>query len=320
MGAILAALASEIFISPAIAGPYVAGDRTFPATPTTNYPFVADAAYGSVTSMREGAPDTGIRQTALGFGVEKRITEDLGIEVEDAYNILNMPARKNAYGFGNVEATAKYQLFLSDEHEFLLSAGVQREFGGSGANRVGAEAVSATTPTLFFGKGLGDLPESVKYLRPIAITGTVGYQRADQRTRTIATSDPQSGVSQLSVEHNPDQFVLGFAFEYSLRYLEGNVAYLGLPAFIGRLTPVVEFAYTMPIGTAFGAPTTGIIAPGFIYSANGIDLGVEALIPATRQSGTNVGVIASVHIPFETFLPAAAGKPLFGGEHREGRP
>jgi hypothetical protein len=67
-------------------------------------------------------------------------------------------------------------------------------------------------------------------------------------------------------------------------------------------------------GTSFGTPTTGIIAPGFIYSQNGIDFGVEALIPATRQSGTNVGFIASLHIPFEAFLPAVASKPLFGGE------
>src|SRR5579883_590009 len=94
MGAILAALASEIFISPAIAGPYVAGNRTFPATPTTDYPFVADAAYGSVTSIQQGAPDSGVRQTALGFGIEKRITADLGIDIENAYDILNMPARK----------------------------------------------------------------------------------------------------------------------------------------------------------------------------------------------------------------------------------
>lgn len=298
----------------ACAAPYVVGDRVFPATPTTDYPFVADAAYASVARLRQGAPDRATRETDFGFGLEKRITADLGLDLDGAYKRLAPGADGNAYGFDNFEATLKYQLFLNDPHEFLLSIGVSREFGGTGAAGVGAEAVSATTPTVYFGKGFGDLPDGLKYLRPLAITGLIGYRIPDQPQRSTTVTDAATGARSLEIDHTPNQLVAGFALEYSLRYLQGNVAYVGLPSFIGRLTPLVEVKLATPTGTSFGTPTTGIIAPGLIYSQNGIDFGVEALIPATRQSGTNVGFIASLHIPFDAFLPAVASKPLFGGE------
>ena len=31
------------------------------------------------------------------------------------------------------------------------------------------------TPTLYFGKGLGDLPYTLSWITPIAITGQIGY-------------------------------------------------------------------------------------------------------------------------------------------------
>lgn len=296
------------------AAPYVVGDRVFPATPTTDYPFVADAAYASLSRLRQGAPDQATRETDLGFGVEKRITADLGIDLDGAYKRLAPGADGNAYGFDNVEATLKYQVFLNDPHEFLFSIGLSREFGGTGAAGVGAEAVSATTPTIYFGKGFGDLPDTLKYLRPLAITGLIGYRIPDEARRSTTVTDAAAGARSLEFDRTPDQIVAGFALEYSLRYLQGNVAYVGLPSFIGRLTPLVEVKLAAPTGTSFGTPTTGVIAPGVIYSQNGVDFGVEALVPLTRQSGTNVGFIASLHLPFDVFLPALAGKPLFGGE------
>jgi hypothetical protein len=309
-----AGMAAMAALEGARAAPYVVGDRVFPATPTTDYPFIADAAYASVTRLRQGTPDQATRETDLGFGVEKRITADLGVDLDGAYKRLARGADGNAYGFDNVEATLKYQLFLNDPHEFLLSIGVSREFGGSGAAGVDAEAVSATTPTIYMGKGFGDLPDALKYLRPLAITGVLGYRIPDERNRSTTVGDAATGARSLAIDHTPDQIVAGFALEYSLRYLQGNVAYVGLPPFIGRLTPLVEMKLAAPTGTSFGTPTTGVIAPGLIYSQNGIDFGVEALVPLTRQSGTNVGFIASLHIPFDVFLPVAASTPLFGGE------
>ena len=68
----------------------------------------------------------------------------------------------------------------------MLSLGVSREFARTGANGTNGAALdnddsSSTTPTIFWGKGFGDLP--IGYLRPLAITGTLGYTIADKKLK-----------------------------------------------------------------------------------------------------------------------------------------
>ena len=41
---------------------------------------------------------------------------------------------------------------------------------------MGATPWSTITPTFYFGKGFGDLPDSAGFLRAFAVTGEVGYQ------------------------------------------------------------------------------------------------------------------------------------------------
>jgi hypothetical protein len=311
-GAALVVLACLIAPPVFAAAPYVAGNRTFPVTPTTEDPFVADEISAKVTHSREDASDSEpvTRETEFEFEVEKRITENLGISVEGSYEIIEPEGEDSAHGFGNLDAILKYQFYTNDVHELVISAGVIREFGGTGSKSVGAERIGSTTPTLYFGKGFGDLPEELKYLRPIAVTGTFGYQFADQRTRTTTEVDPNTGVASASVEHLPDFVVIGFALEYSLRYLQGNVQYVGLPVWLTRLTPLVEFAYTTPATRSYGEPSTGVIAPGVIYSDLGLDFGLEAQLPLTSESGT--GFVAKLAVPLERIGPSILGKPLFG--------
>ncbi|HEX9490960.1 MAG TPA: hypothetical protein VF930_11780 [Stellaceae bacterium] len=45
-------------------------------------------------------------------------------------------------------------------------------------------------PALFFGKGMGDLPDSMKWLKPFAITGSIGVGFP---TQTSAIVDPDTG-------------------------------------------------------------------------------------------------------------------------------
>jgi len=302
------------FAAPALAAPYVAGNRVFPATPTTEDPFVAGEAAFGVTHFRHGAEDSdsAFDETRLGSAIDLRLTEDLGIGLEGEYVIQDPDHESNRYGFDNLEAHVKYQFYVNDEHELLLSAGVVHEFGGTGADRIGAEDVGSTTPTFYFAKGFGDLPERMKYLRPLALTGTFGYQISDDRSNKVSTIDPSIGMTSIEEDHHPNFFVAGGALEYSLKYLQGNVEYLGLPRFIGRLTPLVEFTYQTPVTKPYGEMPQALIAPGVIYSDIGFDLGAEALVPLTKETGTGVGGVVQLTVFLDRIMPPIVDALSYG--------
>jgi len=55
----------------------------------------------------------------------------------------------------------------------VLSAGPNVEWGSIGSST--CSTPTPYTPTLYFGKGLGDLPYTLSWITPIAITGQIGY-------------------------------------------------------------------------------------------------------------------------------------------------
>ena len=301
----LALLLAPLPLATVYGAPYVAGNRVFPATVTSEDPFVAGEASVGATHLRHGATDSdpGMDETDFQAELAARLTENLGIGIEGEYVIQDPDGLANRYGFGNVEAFVKYQFYVNEEHELLLSAAVVHEFGGTGAERVGAESTGSTTPTFYFGKGFGDLPDGMKYLRPLALTGSIGYEIADRRSHFVTETDPQTGDTTTSEEHSPNFLVFGGALEYSFRYLQGNVEYLDLPVFIGRLTPLVEFTYKTPATRSYGEEPTGVVAPGFIYSGIGYDAGIEALVPVTDATGSGVGVAAKFTLYLDNFMP-----------------
>jgi hypothetical protein len=279
----------------ALADPYVIGNRYFVPTLLTDDPFVADEISTTATRIRnlasDGSPAT--EETDIGWEFAKRLTPNLGVEIEQGYTVLNPAGLRAQYGFDNIAATIKYQLYTNVEHELVMSAGIEREFGGTGATRIN-DTFGTTEPALYAGKGMGDLPDSLAFLRPLAITGLADYQIPDR--------------------HGPDTpqlFEFGLAIEYSLRYLEGNVRYLGLPEYIDRLTPVVEIDYATPASRAGGVGTVGYVAPGMVYTGNSFDIGVEALVPTTRAAGTNVGVMTMLHLWLDKLSPDLLGRPLW---------
>jgi hypothetical protein len=97
-------------------------------------------------------------------------------------------------------------------------------------------------------------------------------------------------------------------------YLKSAVIDLGLPDFINRFIPLVEATLQTPVSNTFtsGTVTTGTINPGFLWIGNGFQIGVEALIPINRQSGTNVGVIGQLHFYLDDLDPRGIGRPIFG--------
>jgi hypothetical protein len=53
------------------------------------------------------------------------------------------------------------------------------------------------------------------------------------------------------------------------------------------------------------------VAVGAIYLADNYQFGLEALIPANKAAGQNVGVIAQFHVFLDDLMPHSLGRPIF---------
>ena len=278
----------------------VAGDRIFPATLNVDDPAVADElAIPTVTWQRNGVAADGSgpsNEYDVNVTFAKRITDHFGVSIQLGHNFFDVMNGKSMNGWQNIRIGAKYQAYVNPEHELLVSVGVLRELPRTGTASIGSDSVGTTTPTLYFGKGLGDLP--IGGLRPLAITGTAG----------VAISDKTPNATGNGGHEN--RFAGGLTVQYSIPYLESQVKNHGLPGWIGGLTPLVEIAYSSPISRPSTQPMQLLIAPGVVYSADTWQFAVEALIPANRNTGTNVGVIAEFHLYLDDILPRSLGTPV----------
>ena len=295
----------------------IVGNRFFPATLSIDDPGVNDEMSLPTADSFNTGDVPAVRQRDISAEFSKRITEDFAISFGTTYTFLGPidPTAAGANGFQNLETTFKYRVFKSPEHEFVMSVGVSVEWGGTGSSTVGAEAFNTYTPTLYFGKGLGDLPDTLSWVRPVAITGQVGYAIPGRNFTTTFGLDPDTGDLTADTEFNPRVLNWGGTIQYSMPYLKSSVVDLGLPDFINHLIPLVEANLQTPVANTLtsGTLTTGTIQPGVIWVGNTFQVGVEALIPINRQSGRNIGVIAQLHLYLDDIDPRGIGKPLFGG-------
>jgi hypothetical protein len=295
----------------------IVGNRFFPATLTIDDPGVNDElALPTVSSFKTG-DDPSFRQRDFSGEFSKRITEAFAISVGSTYSHLSPPGGPTgmgANGFQNLETTFKYRVVKDPAHEFVMSVGLSVEWGGTGARSVGADPFNTYTPTVYFGKGFGDLPDTLSWIRPVAITGQIGYAIPGRRSTTTSGIDPDSGDPTVDTEFHPRVLNWGGTIQYSMPYLKSAVVDLGLPDFFNHLIPLVEATLQTPVANTLtsGTLTTGTINPGVIWVGSTFQFGIEALIPINRQSGTNVGVIAQLHFYLDDIDPRGIGKPIFG--------
>jgi hypothetical protein len=167
----------------------IVGSHLFPVTLAVDHPFVCDDLSFTLSHTQE--PDR--RTDELSFNYSKRITPDFGIELRDAYRIIKPNGQKIHDGFADLDVGARYQFLINDKHELLLSAGINTELGKTGSKSVGAPSFFMISPAFFFGKGFGDLPEPVKYLRPLAVTGAIGPNFPTQSKNVTTSVRPETG-------------------------------------------------------------------------------------------------------------------------------
>ena len=284
-----------------------AGKRFFPATLAVDDPFISDELTFLTNHIRE--PDQVTNEFSVAYS--KRITPNFGLELRETYQHLkpNGGGRKN--GFANLDVGAKYKFFTSDVHEAILSIGLDAELGGTGSRNVGAASFSTLSPTFFFGKGFGDLPESVKFLKPLAITGAIGPSFPTRNSNVTTTVDPVTGNIDQSTERNPTTLNWGLTFQYNLQYLQSFVQDVGLKEPFRRMIPVVELALSTCLNANCRGQTTGKVNPGIIWFGKYLQLGLEAQIPINQRTGNNVGVLFQMHFFIDDLFPQSLGRPIF---------
>ena len=153
------------------------------------------------------------------------VTKDWGVFFTETFRILDVANKGRLSGFDNLVIGTQYQLYTDPEHQFVFTVGGTAAIGGTGAPGI-ASSFSTLTPTIYIGKGFGDLPDSVAWLRPLTISataavavptesstltslGTVNLPRAETGAFTSLSTVP-SGATTLSETINPKILQLGF--------------------------------------------------------------------------------------------------------------
>jgi hypothetical protein len=278
------------------------GNRFFPATLNVDDPCVADELSLPTVAAFPTGDDPSAREVDISGELSKKITDTFGISLEGTWIHTREPGGATTHGFDNLGTSFKFQFLTDPADEFVMSASLDVDWGGTGDKAV-AESFSTLTPTLFIGKGFGFMPESLKYLKPLAITGQVGY----------AVPTQSSSFDDGEMELNAQSVVWGGSIQYSMPYLKSAVEDVGLPDFVNRLIPLVEWNLSTDTSNFESGEerTTGTINPGVIYVGDKYQISGEAIIPINRASGDGVGGMGQLHLYLDDIFPKTYGQPLF---------
>ena len=288
VGALVAAFAA-LWLTPAY--PHaVCGSRVFPATLGIDDPGVNDEFSPTLTYQ---PPNSGVQEFDAEFSWSKTIFPNVGIVISDGATWQH----PGGYGWEPLDTELQWGNFCWPEHELMATVGFDVSWAGTGTGTQ-VQPFNLYTPVIDVGKGFGDLPTSLNWLRPAAVT--------------FELSETFPGQASTDGNQNATNLNWGFSLQYSLPYYNANVAEIDNP-FWKHIIPITEFTFSKPVynfapGTNV---TTGTIQPGVVYLADTWQFAVEAIIPINGASGHGVGVVASVDLFLDDLLPDSLGKPLF---------
>jgi hypothetical protein len=275
---------------------FVAG-RFFPPTIATDDPFATDELSLPTVSIVNnsaggGSPETQVIDT--GFEFDKEIFPRFAIGIADDYISQKPSGQPTAAGWDNLVLSGKWQFWQNDAHEAVLAVGLIASLGDTGSRAIN-DSTTVLTPTLYGGKGFGDLPDQLAPLQPLAVTGTLGE---DFPLRA----------------NDPNALELGVAVEYSLLYLEQHVQDTGMPRPWRDMIPLVEFTMTDPQNRDAKGQVIATAYPGVLWETPYFQLGAEAVVPLNSRSGVRVGAVVNLQIYIDDIFPNVFGHPLFGEE------
>jgi hypothetical protein len=288
----------------------IAGNRYFPGTLTFDDPAVADELLFQPTSLAHPGDGTDVRDTSVGWSFMRLLTPDIAVGASGGWINRAPDAFPAQWGVEQTSLTIKRLMYRDDPHETLVSAGLTWSIGGSGSQRVGANAPDTLTPGVFFGKGFGDLPDGLAWLRPFGVAGAVTLEVPTRGSSTNFGVDPATGQYGPLATAAVETLHWGFAIEYSTYYLTSR--FTGGPPKeepLHQLVPLVEFSFDSPRGQK----TAATMNPGLSYVADTWQLAGEVIVPLNSEGGRTLGVRTQLLFFLDDLMPTVFGKPLLAG-------
>jgi hypothetical protein len=269
-----------------------AGQRFFPTTFQVDDPFISD----EFSVLIDRSKDSEAKTTEIDIDYSKRIWPHFGLEFHEANLHQDFNDGGSANGWDNLGVGAKWQFLTNAPHELIMSVGTDFDIGGTGAKQV-ADSFTTVSPGFFFGKGMGDLPQSMNFFRPFAITGVVGP--------SFPTESTSGG------ERIPTTLTWAFTLQYSFLYLQDFVKDIGLGNPFKRMILVTEFPMETCMSADCKGQITGTVNPGVVWCGRYMEFGVAAQIPVNSRSGSSVGILGLVHLYVDDLFPKSIGAPIF---------
>jgi hypothetical protein len=158
----------------------IVGNRVFPGTLAFDDPAVMDElVFPAVTSLKHPGEGADVTDRLIGGSFTRLLTSTVSIGVESGWIHRNWGIAQRS-GFDVTALTVKDLLYKNDLHELMVSTGLAWGIGHSGAQGVEVNRPDIIQPGIFFGKGFGDLPNGLEWLRPFAITGAMTLEHPPQ--------------------------------------------------------------------------------------------------------------------------------------------
>ena len=286
----------------------IAGNRFFPGTLSFDDPAVADEAIVPNFLTFKGPTDGGnVVDKRFEWAFLRLLTPTIGVGMDGAWVHRNWG---NALRSGSdvISLVVKGEVYRNDLHEMLVSAGFGWGIGHSGNQGISGNTPDLLQPGIFFGKGFGDLPDGLAWLRPFAITGAVTLENPMTGSSINFGIDPQTGQLSPMLTRNVDTLHWGFALQFSTLYLTSRFTPGKLPKDepLNQLVPLVEFSFDSPRGQK----TVATMNPGLSYVAVSWQVAAEAVVPLNSEAGRSVGARAQLLLFLDELIPSLFGKPL----------
>jgi hypothetical protein len=224
--------------------------------------------------------------------LEKTISPDSSFSLFAGYQRLEQEGDTTT-GFSNLSLAYKHVLISIPRHEFMLSLAPEAELP-VGNRSIGSESHARAGFDLIFAKGLGDLADSIALLRPAALEGDIGWE-----TKVTGARD--------------DLVAATAEIEYSLAYLDENVARFSITHALRNLTPHLDFDYAQYMDAHRNSTAPDFeLTPGIAWlnSTYEINLGVQVALNHASSTTGAVAFVWLLGVSFDQIVPALAWTPF----------